>query len=66
MKIRIGISAGGENLNPDAMVACLPTCVSSDRPTKYTPITGADFLRSRLEPTYAKTTYAETASTETA
>jgi isopenicillin N synthase-like dioxygenase len=52
--------------NPDAMVACLPTCISPDRSTKYTPITGADFLRSRLEPTYAKTTYAETALTRTA
>jgi isopenicillin N synthase-like dioxygenase len=39
--------------NPDAMVACLPTCVSSERPANYAPITGADFLRSRLEPTYA-------------
>jgi isopenicillin N synthase-like dioxygenase len=39
--------------NPDAMVACLPTCVTPDRPAKYAPITGADFLRSRLEPTYA-------------
>jgi isopenicillin N synthase-like dioxygenase len=39
--------------NPDAMVACLPTCVSAERPAKYAPITGAEFLRSRLEPTYA-------------
>ena len=39
--------------NPDATVACLPTCVTPDRPAKYAPITGADFLRSRLEPTYA-------------
>jgi isopenicillin N synthase-like dioxygenase len=39
--------------NPDAIVACLPTCISSDRPAKYAPITGAEFLRSRLEPTYA-------------
>jgi isopenicillin N synthase-like dioxygenase len=39
--------------NPDAVVACLPTCISSDRSTKYAPITGADFLRSRLEPTYS-------------
>jgi isopenicillin N synthase-like dioxygenase len=38
--------------NPDAMVACLPTCISPDRPAKYAPITGAEFLRSRLEPTY--------------
>src|SRR6266849_2901683 len=39
--------------NPDAMVACLPTCISPERPAKYKPITGADFLRSRLEPTYS-------------
>jgi isopenicillin N synthase-like dioxygenase len=39
--------------NPDAVVACLPTCVSADRPAKYAPITSAEFLRSRLEPTYA-------------
>ena len=39
--------------NPDAVVACLPTCVSAERPAKYAPITGAEFLRSRLEPTYA-------------
>ena len=39
--------------NPDAVVACLPTCISHNRPEKYPPITGADFLRSRLEPTYA-------------
>ena len=39
--------------NPDAVVACLPTCIAPDRPAKYAPITGADFLRSRLEPTYA-------------
>jgi isopenicillin N synthase-like dioxygenase len=42
--------------NPDAIVACLPTCISSDQPAKYAPITGADFLRSRLEPTYASKT----------
>ncbi len=40
--------------NPDALVECLPTCISADRPAKYAPISGADFLRSRLEPTYAK------------
>jgi isopenicillin N synthase-like dioxygenase len=40
--------------NPDAMVECLPTCVDANRPARYAPITGADFLRSRLEPTYAK------------
>ena len=42
--------------NPDADVACLPTCISPDRPAKYAPISGADFLRSRLEPTYASKT----------
>jgi len=39
--------------NPDAMVACLPTCTTPERPAKYAPITGGDFLLSRLEPTYA-------------
>jgi isopenicillin N synthase-like dioxygenase len=39
--------------NPDAVVECLPTCTSPERPARYTPISGADFLRSRLEPTYA-------------
>jgi isopenicillin N synthase-like dioxygenase len=42
--------------NPDAIVACLPTCTSEGCPAKYGPISGADFLRSRLEPTYAETT----------
>lgn len=40
--------------NPDAVVACLPTCATSDRPAKYPPITGADYLESRLNATYAK------------
>jgi isopenicillin N synthase-like dioxygenase len=39
--------------NPDAIVACLPSCVDPDHPAKYGPITGGDFLLSRLEPTYA-------------
>jgi len=38
--------------DPDAVVACLPTCANETRPAKYAPISGADFLRSRLEPTY--------------
>jgi isopenicillin N synthase-like dioxygenase len=38
--------------DPDAMVACLPTCTDAKRPAKYPPVSGADFLRSRLEPTY--------------
>ena len=32
-----------------------PTCIDAKRPAKYPPISGADFLRSRLEPTYRAT-----------
>lgn len=42
--------------NPDALVECLPTCTDAENPPKYPPVTGADFLRSRLEPTYAALT----------
>jgi isopenicillin N synthase-like dioxygenase len=38
--------------DPDAVVACLPTCTDANRPAKYGSISGADFLKSRLEPTY--------------
>ncbi len=38
--------------NPEAVVAALPTCVSAARPAKYPPVTGADYLRSRLDATY--------------
>jgi len=37
--------------NPEAVVACLPTCLR-DRAAKYAPVVAADYLRSRLEPTY--------------
>jgi isopenicillin N synthase-like dioxygenase len=40
--------------NPEAIVAALPTCVSADRPANYPPIRAADFLRSRLDPTYER------------
>jgi isopenicillin N synthase-like dioxygenase len=40
--------------DPDAVVACLPTCTGPQRPARYPPVTASDFLRSRLEPTYAK------------
>ncbi len=40
--------------NPDAVVACLPTCVSAERPARYPPVTGADYLRGRLDATYGK------------
>ena len=39
--------------NPEADVACLPTCAGPGRPAKYPPVSGADFLLSRLAPTYA-------------
>lgn len=39
--------------NPDAVVACLPSCVSSDRPARYAPTTGAAYLKSRLDATYS-------------
>jgi isopenicillin N synthase-like dioxygenase len=39
--------------NPDADIACLPTCVGPGRPVKYPPVTGADYLRERLDATYS-------------
>jgi isopenicillin N synthase-like dioxygenase len=39
--------------DPDAVVACLPTCTGPERPAKYPAVTAAEFLKSRLEPTYA-------------
>jgi isopenicillin N synthase-like dioxygenase len=38
--------------NPDAEVACLPTCQGPDRPPRYEAISAADYLRSRLDATY--------------
>ena len=37
--------------NPDAMIACIPGCEGAG--AKYPPIPFADYLRSRIEPTYA-------------
>ena len=39
--------------NPDALVECLPTCVSAERPVRYAPTTGAAYLKSRLDATYS-------------
>lgn len=39
--------------NPDAVVACLPSCVSAERPARYVPTTGEAYLRSRLDATYS-------------
>ena len=39
--------------NPDALVECLPGCSGPDRPSRYPPIAAADYLRQRLDATYA-------------
>jgi len=39
--------------NADAKVECLPTCMSAERPSRYPPITGAAYLKERLDATYA-------------
>ena len=36
----------------DALVACLPSCATADRPARYAPITYADHLRMKYEATY--------------
>jgi isopenicillin N synthase-like dioxygenase len=36
------------NLDYDAMVSCLPTCQSPERPAKYQPIKSGDYLLSRF------------------
>ena len=40
--------------NTDAAIACIPACTGPDHPAKYPPVTFADFLRGKLEPTYAR------------
>jgi isopenicillin N synthase-like dioxygenase len=40
--------------DPDAVVACLPTCCGAGRPSKYPAVLAAEFLKSRLDPTYAR------------
>ena len=39
--------------NPDALVACLPSCMSADKPAKYPETTGAAYLKQRLDATYS-------------
>ncbi len=39
--------------NPEALVETLPGCVTADRSAHYPPVLGADYLRSRLDATYA-------------
>ncbi len=38
--------------NPDAVVACLPSCMSAEMPARYAATTGAAYLRERLDATY--------------
>lgn len=39
--------------NPETLIACIPGCARPEQPAKYPPIRFGDYLRSRLEPTYA-------------
>jgi isopenicillin N synthase-like dioxygenase len=39
--------------NPEAIVECLPTCITPGRPAKYPPVSAEHFLHSRLAPTIA-------------
>ncbi|HEY9344682.1 MAG TPA: 2OG-Fe(II) oxygenase family protein, partial [Inquilinus sp.] len=48
--------------NPEALVEALPGCVTADRPARYPPVLGADYLRSRLDATYAHRAPGQTAS----
>jgi isopenicillin N synthase-like dioxygenase len=45
--------------NPEADIACLPGCESPERPARYAPIRGDEFLLSRLSPTYEKSGLAQ-------
>lgn len=38
--------------NPEADVACMPGCAGEGRPAKYDPISGADYLKSKLDASY--------------
>lgn len=40
--------------NPDTVIGVLPTCEAGGRAMRYPPVTAAAFLRSRLDPTYAR------------
>ncbi len=39
--------------DPDAIGACLPTCADGNGRGRYPAVTAADFLTSRLDPTFA-------------
>jgi isopenicillin N synthase-like dioxygenase len=40
--------------NPDAIIECLPGCATPDRPARYAPVRGDDYLMGKLNPSYAK------------
>ncbi|MES0881927.1 isopenicillin N synthase family dioxygenase [Roseibium sp. SCP14] len=40
--------------NPDAIVSCLRGCLAGGGSPKYPPVSGADYLKSRLDASYAK------------
>ena len=42
--------------DPDAQVACLPTCTDAARPPRYPAISAGAYLRARLDATYATAT----------
>lgn len=41
--------------NPEAVVACLPSCTGPDRPPRWPPIRAAEHLRARLHAAYGPT-----------
>mgnify|MGYP000162147264 CR=1 FL=1 len=47
--------------NPDAQVVCLPGCMGEGEAARYAPISGADYLKSKLDASYAPVKAARTA-----
>ncbi len=43
----------GNCLRDNALVAALPSCIGPTRPARYPAITTADYVRERLDATYA-------------
>ncbi|XP_065175724.1 uncharacterized protein LOC135805590 [Sycon ciliatum] len=39
-------------INSDAVVQCLPSCCSTDKPAKYDPVSAGDYLTMKLSKTY--------------
>jgi isopenicillin N synthase-like dioxygenase len=40
------------NPNPEAVVACLPTCCGPDNPARYAPITAGAFIAEKMRQAY--------------